>query len=778
MCMRNMTRWIRDTIAILASAAIVICPTQAFAVATFAGDSTLSSYDPADTPADLAGMSRISIEEIDNSVWELEGRAYDLAEEFDASRYSYNELLEALDFDPERAFHFVRDNIRLDPYIGVLRDSDGVIGGRAGNAYDRSLLLKRILEDMGYEARLAFGPLNAEHEDELRQAALAPLSDPDDILPLAQLAGFSVEMRTRMIERVKRDYRWLKTGLGDARSDSREADVVPEALRNHVWVQAKLDTNWEDLDSSFPHAVRGDIFASARRYSNDAANEDRHVVQLRIVAETLKDGRLGEEELLVHQLRASDAAVSRTYLAFVPRNATMGGVLTDALGPARQFVPALLINGDTFVGNQIPGIATEMSGSKEFLFGAQQRELTGLYLDIRVGPAGALGPVTRGVLIDRVPALSRLSGEVNRENLKILQMNENQPEDLTGLHQVLVSNGGSNPRTVSADVGLAYYFVGKHLTAPDALEELSLDATMWPAAMFRNAQLAFNERLLEATLNDRDNIRFFIGEPRVYIMGQVLRHETGGARIGLSIDLLHDPIHSVSAKDVHTPDLNNRRIWHGVVQSSFETTLVELPTMMSPDSVEYTLSASTESTGKSLRFSAPDDPRLPTKAPFALRRQLAEGKVIVASTTSLVSDIATWWAVSPNGTTRAMVAPSGGYGITMWEEFRNLKLPKGSLFQRTYTVNPEALDAYAEKARKARAAYRAQALSRTSNPAPKVGRSGGGTEYQIALNISLYSAIGATGILGLAIVAISIGGMLYMIGYVLITERQRRERGY
>jgi transglutaminase-like putative cysteine protease len=771
-----MSDGVRKAIALVVSLTIIAYPIQTFAVPSFPDSFTQSSVNQTRDSTGLTALPKIDVKAINASMWELEGRAYEIAEEFAASRFRFDDVLDALSYDAEEAFHFVRDSVRLDPYEGVLRDAEGVLGGRAGNAYDRSLLLKKLLEDMGFEARLVFGTLEPKYIGALLNRAMAPVNNPDDILPLAQLAGLSSEMRSRMSDRAKRDFSWLKTALEGKRDGHASIPVEPDMVRNHVWVQAKLESDWEDLDSSFPNAEPGDVFASVVRYASDATESDRHVVQIKVVAETLENGKLVEHELLTHQMLAPDATRARTYLAFTPMNAGVGGALATALGPEIDYVPVLMIDGKITAGKRIPGAVGHSSDGKDFLYGASKTELIGMYIDVRVGLANSLGKVSRGVLIDRLPSLLRVSGRPAKDNLKPMPMNGDQPEGFRGIHQIMVSNGGSNPRTVSADVGLAFYFVGKYLTAPGALDELSLDATMWPAAMFRNAQVAVNERLLDVTLNDSTDMRFFIGEPRVYVMSQILRSSGDDARVGLSVDLLHDPIHVIATDHASAKELHDHRLWHGVVQSSFETTLVELPKITNPDTAKYTLSTSTESTGPSVLFSDRADDRLPEKTPFVLRQDIAEGKVVVASSKSFDDGLATWWAVGPDGTTRAMVEPAGGYGVTMWEGFRNLRLPSQSLFSApTFDATAEA---YSRGLITARDAYRGEAVRRTANPAPRTSRGGGGTEYAIVLNISLYSAIGAAGILGLVIVALAIGGMLYVLGYVWITERQRRERGY
>ena len=54
------------------------------------------------------------------------------------------ELAFELEFDQERIFRFVADEIRYEPYIGILRGATGTLETGAGNSVDKALLLAAL----------------------------------------------------------------------------------------------------------------------------------------------------------------------------------------------------------------------------------------------------------------------------------------------------------------------------------------------------------------------------------------------------------------------------------------------------------------------------------------------------------------------------------------------------------------------------------------------------------------------------------------------------------
>ncbi len=69
-------------------------------------------------------------------------------------------LAEDLDYDTDRIFRFLADDVRYEPYAGILRGARGTLAARAGNSVDKSLLLAALLDASKVPYRFARGTLD------------------------------------------------------------------------------------------------------------------------------------------------------------------------------------------------------------------------------------------------------------------------------------------------------------------------------------------------------------------------------------------------------------------------------------------------------------------------------------------------------------------------------------------------------------------------------------------------------------------------------------------
>ncbi len=104
-----------------------------------------------------------------------------LQSKLDAGQFDLAALDAGLDYDPGKISDFVRTQIAFEQYPGVLRGDFGTLIGRAGNAFDKALLLRRLLDDAGYETRLVRTTLTDAQARSLVAQMAAPRPAPPPV---------------------------------------------------------------------------------------------------------------------------------------------------------------------------------------------------------------------------------------------------------------------------------------------------------------------------------------------------------------------------------------------------------------------------------------------------------------------------------------------------------------------------------------------------------------------------------------------------------------------
>jgi hypothetical protein len=105
----------------------------------------------------------------------------------------------------------------------------------------------------------------------------------------------------------------------------------------------------------------GDTIATGIATADVIPPEMRQAVTLRVVGETLTDGTLGEVVVLEERLDADAAATSQLLLLFTP--AAAGGGLLGGVEGTSGYLPVLLVNGEPYVGSELPGASRMGEGS-------------------------------------------------------------------------------------------------------------------------------------------------------------------------------------------------------------------------------------------------------------------------------------------------------------------------------------------------------------------------------------------------------------------------------
>jgi len=259
------------------------------------------------------------IEEIKRAAAEAQG----VLEDRMSDHLFTDPVLDASAYEAELLLEWVIARTRWTPYEGILRGSDGVLMDRRGNTLDRALLLTRLLEDAGYETRLARTRLSRESagalwERETSRAAGAMLpaeqggatlqldKDPGDSGALSRVSGIAEALADRI------------TWDGPGEDRSRQIG----AARDHWWVQVSLEGQWVDFDPLH----RGDS-AEARGEPQaffDVAQlpaELFHGLRIQVVVERFEEGAVEEDSALELELSASDLSPDVPIeLRFVPHS--------------------------------------------------------------------------------------------------------------------------------------------------------------------------------------------------------------------------------------------------------------------------------------------------------------------------------------------------------------------------------------------------------------------------------------------------------------------------
>ena len=488
-----------------------------------------------------------------------------------------------LEYDVERIFGFVRDEVRYDPYAGVLRGAKGTLWGLAGNAADQAVLLAALLNASLVTTRFVIGELtedvagrllDATIQDEgasLRHAAkvLIPSTPAEAPAPLTaeeeafarDLPGFAERYRAAVDSHLAQGIRIVTDALTGAGIDLPDPSIaLPELERNqHVWLQYSEGTQWIDLDPSLPESEPGDAYAENPGVHNELPAELVHRVTLRLVAEQITGGAATRQELVSHTA-ASAELVGVPMTIFHPQAEAMraaGQAITGEIGGYRNFMTTLIVGEEVIAGKPVTfstgGGALDVFGDSAAVEGDTIAEW--LEVDIQT-PAGSR-QVTRE-LFDRVGFAERQQGPVNPATIRPLELvDAGDPElsylPLAGMWSISVVSGA-----VPAD-----YFGRSSPEAPQVADLAEI------ALAYHYSRDVFS---LRSRFGADD--RIFFNEPNV--TGYVLRptavaEDRQSAETG--IDLLYRSLAIVGAND--DPAASHPLIAAGVLSYAVERAMVE-----------------------------------------------------------------------------------------------------------------------------------------------------------------------------------------------------------
>jgi transglutaminase-like putative cysteine protease len=357
-----------------------------------------------------------------------------------AQSSAIDDLALQLQFDPDRIFRFVADQIRYQPYAGVLRGPNGTLMARAGNSADQAALLAALLRASGVEARYVLGSIDdmsaasilgtsvSNHSTahrELTEALTgageggrpAVFGEPDETVRAQLDAAVAAADAAIAWTRAKLDDTVSTIGTTLASAGITlpfTGSALPAVERTgHAWVRMAAGPSWVDLDPSLPGAVPGDFVATPEGESDELPDDLRHRVTFAVIGETVTAGALKEESLLEVDLFAD--AVGGQPIGFMNLEheglKALGTELIAGLEGGTTYLPALLVGADLVVG---PG-ALRFGGDAPDPFGElgsgspgpREGEPTAEWAQVTISSPGAEPVVVRRPMFDRLGPAAR-----------------------------------------------------------------------------------------------------------------------------------------------------------------------------------------------------------------------------------------------------------------------------------------------------------------------------------------------------------------------------------
>jgi hypothetical protein len=341
---RRLSFWLRSA----AAGGVFLAPLGMSLVITFAASPIVAARDsgPTATPPSVSEshdkplQGEAGYRQASEKLARLYAGLDVINSKIDRSLFEVDALADRLGSDPAAMFKFVRDEIRYEPYTGVLRGALGTLLCRAGNSLDRSLLLAALLQKAGLKTQIASGQLSPQQAQTLASrlfevvkpvqqglpsfAEMAPDLgratgvDPAKLLQAADEAQkLEDKQQKELANYVDGETTLLSNLLNKAGVDAgviTPSDQLLAEASEHYWVQYQNSNGqWVDLDSSFTDAKPGKTVVSATNtFAPDSVPEELyhhfHMTMTLRVAQVSdgKDGQTTDTILLDQELRVAD----------------------------------------------------------------------------------------------------------------------------------------------------------------------------------------------------------------------------------------------------------------------------------------------------------------------------------------------------------------------------------------------------------------------------------------------------------------------------------------
>ena len=263
-----------------------------------------------------------------------------LTSALDESKVDLEEKVFALNFDSAEIVRFVTDEIGFQAYPGLLRSAHGTLISQSGNALDQGVLLAKLLNDAGYEARVVQGRLSMEDAQRLLMQMKGPSTWPsaweesgqsrveswvrqksggipsDEALgaEFDRIVGESVAAHDTIRAQVE--------AIVDRGGSGSMVDRLVRESLDYFWVEHRLGPGdpWQSTHPAFAGAPPPSPEAQGYLADTIPANL-QHRVRIAVKAETRSGGAIQVADLMTPWERpAANAAYRPQTIAVLPYN--------------------------------------------------------------------------------------------------------------------------------------------------------------------------------------------------------------------------------------------------------------------------------------------------------------------------------------------------------------------------------------------------------------------------------------------------------------------------
>jgi len=354
-----------------------------------------------------------------------------------------------LDYDLDKIFRFVADEIAYESYVGALRGVRGTIWSGAGNSVDQAQLLAALLTEARVDVRYAMGTLPDENADALLEAMAAPrvvsetlenarsinrAAATEQKTPTAsatpvpdQPAGAEVAERVAALREqlFEEAIQSLAEGVAEVTDALTSAGVavptnapalaVMEGER-HVWVQIRQGAEWVDLDPSFAENDAGSTPATFAESMAELPVDLFHLLAFRVVAETASGESLAEQVVLDYTVKSQDLVGEDVLIMHIEPESleAIGSGISAVLGGQISYYPLIVLGQEGYLADTTITFGSDGGVLGDDVLGGgggvQEGNCLAERYEITVTSPGAKPVTVSRMLFDRVPTAQRLSG--------------------------------------------------------------------------------------------------------------------------------------------------------------------------------------------------------------------------------------------------------------------------------------------------------------------------------------------------------------------------------